>query len=293
MALAHARIFRVRHSECDAYGHVNNVHYLRYMQEAAFDAAAAVGYGFEWCAANGRFWLVRETGIEYLHPLRYGDSVIVKTWVEDFRRTRSRRAYEMTREPGGETVARATTDWVFVDAATGQPASILPEMAIAFGVPPDIGSAPRTKFPSAPPPPPGVFKMRRTAQWRDLDTMGHVNNAVYMDYVNDCGMQIIPAFGWPLARMREAGFGIVVKRHQIEYKQPALLDDELEISTWLSAVRRASAIRHYQLRRLRDDALLVQVHSHCVWIDLTTRRPMPVPKDFIAAFESNIARDGE
>lgn len=291
MPVAHSRTFRVRHSECDAYGHVNNVHYLRYMQEAAFDAAEAVGYGLNWCAAHGHFWLVRETEIEYLHPLRYGDSVIVKTRVEDFRRSRSRRAYEMTREPGGETVARATTDWVYVDAAASRPATVPPEMAAAFGVAPEQAAAPRSKFPAAPPAPPGVFRMRRTVQWRDLDTLGHVNNAVYMDYVNDCGMQIIPAFGWSLARMREAGFGIVIKRHQIEYKQPALLDDELEISTWLSAVRRASAVRHYQIRRLRDGALLVQVHSLCAWIDLATGAAIRIPPNFIAAFESNTAPD--
>ena len=289
MPLTHTRAFRVRHSECDAYGHVNNAHYLRYMQETAFDAAAAVGYGLDWCAANGHVWLIRETEIDYLYPLHYGDSVMVKTWVEDFRRTRSRRAYEMTREPGGETVARATTDWVYVDAVTGRPATILPEMAAAFGLSPEQDSAPRPKFPAAPPPPPGLFKMRRVAQWRDLDTLGHVNNAVYMDYVNDCGMRIIPAFGWPLARMREAGFGIVIKRHQIEYRQPAVLDDELEISTWLSEVRRASATRHYQIRRVSDGVCLVQVNSLCAWIDLATGAPIRIPADFIAAFESNIA----
>ena len=41
MALTHERTFRVRHYECDSYGHVNHANYLRYMQEAAFDASAA------------------------------------------------------------------------------------------------------------------------------------------------------------------------------------------------------------------------------------------------------------
>ena len=40
----HERTFRVRYYECDAYGHVNHANYLRYMQETAFDASAAVGY---------------------------------------------------------------------------------------------------------------------------------------------------------------------------------------------------------------------------------------------------------
>ncbi len=41
------RAFRVRSYECDGYGHVNHANYLRYMQEAAFDASAAAGYDLE------------------------------------------------------------------------------------------------------------------------------------------------------------------------------------------------------------------------------------------------------
>ena len=47
MPLTHTRTFRVRHYECDAYGHLNNANYLRYMQETAFDASAAAGYDLE------------------------------------------------------------------------------------------------------------------------------------------------------------------------------------------------------------------------------------------------------
>ena len=44
MPMTHVRTLRVRHYECDPYGHVNQANYLRYMQEAAFGASAAAGY---------------------------------------------------------------------------------------------------------------------------------------------------------------------------------------------------------------------------------------------------------
>ena len=44
MPLTHVRTFQVRYHECDSYGRVNHTNYLRYMQEAAFDASAAAGY---------------------------------------------------------------------------------------------------------------------------------------------------------------------------------------------------------------------------------------------------------
>ena len=123
MPLTYERTFRVRHYECDAYGHVNNANYLRYMQETAFDASAAAGYDLARYAEFGHYWLVRETDIEYLAPLRYGDSVRVKTWVQDFQRVRSRRAYELVRVGDEALAARATTDWVYLDSRTGRPDS--------------------------------------------------------------------------------------------------------------------------------------------------------------------------
>jgi acyl-CoA thioester hydrolase len=291
MPVIHNRNFRVRHYECDAYGHVNNVNYLRYMQEAAFDAAAAAGYDTNFFEQSGFAWLVRETDIEYLQPLRYNEIVSVKTWVEDFRRSRSRRAYLFTRADDTAPVARATTDWVYIQTDTARPASIPPEMITAFGLTPDQEAAARPKFAPAPPQPSGVYKMRRTVQWRDLDTMGHVNNAVYMDYVGDCGIAVIKAFGWSEKQMRERGFGIVVKRHQIEYRAQAVLGDELEISTWVSGVRNASATRHYQVHRVSDGTLLMQVHSLCAWIDIATGRPIRIPPDFIASFATGISQE--
>lgn len=88
MPLTHIEKFKVRYTECDQYGHVNNVNYLRYMQEAAFDASAAAGYAFKRYDELGQYWLVRETEIEYLKPLTYGDEFELKTWVVDFRRVR-------------------------------------------------------------------------------------------------------------------------------------------------------------------------------------------------------------
>ena len=285
------RTFRVRHYECDAYGHVNNTHYLRYMQETAFDASAAVGYDLARYAALGQHWLVRETEIEYLSPLRYGDSVRVKTWVEDFRRVRSRRRYELTKVDTGEAVARASTDWVYLNTTTGQPASVPPEMIAAFfpeGAPPP--APPRPRFPEPPPPPPGAFRMPRQVLWQDIDLAGHVNNAQYLNYFSDCAFETARAHGWPAQRCLDAGFGILVRKHQIEYRQPALLDDEVELTTWLFNPRRVTVNRAFTLTRRRDGALLARAEVLYVWVDLKTGLPMKIPAALIAEFAGNLAK---
>lgn len=290
MPLIHERVFRVRHYECDAYGHVNHANYLRYMQEAAMDASAAAGYDIPRYNEIKRQWFIRETDISYLRPLTYGDTIIVKTWVADFRRVRSRRAYELRHAVTGELVAEAHTDWVYLDIETQRPVTIPPEMIAAF-VPEGLSEEGlrRELFPAVPPPPPGVFRMQRQVEWRDLDGAGHVNNAMYMAYFEECGVRVAAAHGWPMARMFEAGFGIVARRYRIEYQQPALFGDELELATWIAEVKRSSAVRYYAMNRASDGALVARAHVTWVWIDLKTGRPIRVPADFMADFASNIA----
>lgn len=293
MPLTYERTFRVRHYECDAYGHVNNANYLRYMQEAAFDATAAAGYDLDRYAALGTSWLVRDTEIEYFSPLKYGESVTVRTWVADFRRVRSRRAYLLTRTGTGERVAEAATDWVYINTATGQPATIPGEIINAFfpeGAPPP--AAPRTPPPAPPPPPPGVFKMRRPVLWQDIDGAGHVNNARYVGFVSDCGFQVATAYGWPASRMQAEGFGILVRKLHLHYRQQARLDDELEIATWAYGARRVTARRAYTITRVQDGVVVFEADGLYAWVDLASGQPVRIPPKFMEAFGENFTTAG-
>jgi acyl-CoA thioester hydrolase len=257
------------------------------MQEAAFDASDAAGYSPARYAKMNRQWLVRETNIEYLHPLRYGDSVEVKTWVVDFQRATSRRAYEFYRR--SELVAKSHTKWAYLDLNTGQPVTIPPELIDAFfpdGPPESI--SPREKFPAAPPPPPGLFSMQRRVRWQDIDPARHVNNAVYLAYVDDCAWQVSAAHGWPAERLAAEGFAIIVRLHRIQYRQPAFLNDKLEISTWASGVKKSSAVRHFRITRLSDGQVIANIHTVYVWVNLATGRPFKIPKHFLADFAPNI-----
>ena len=290
MPLTHARTFRVRYYECDARGHVSSGSYLRYMQEAAFDASAAAGYDLARYDAMGRLWLVRETEIEHLAPLRYGDSVEVRTWVADFRRIRSRRAYELCDAGSGRSVARAQTDWVYLDQAAGMPASIGPGLVAAFhpeGKPPI--APPRSRFPAGPPPPGGAFHLRRRVDLRDLDQAGHVNNAVYLDYLDDCHARSLEAYGWPEERLWDHQLSLVARKHRIEYKQPALLNDDLEITTWASSANEEGMVRHYAVARGSDGALVAQARSLFQWMDPTRSRLETGPESFLGDLSPNIA----
>lgn len=283
------RAFRVRSYECDAYGHVNHANYLRYMQEAAFDASAAVGYDVARYRALGQHWLIRETDVTYLRPLVYGDTVIVKTWVSDVRRVRSRRAYELRLAGSDEPVATATTEWVYLDTGTLRPATIPPEMIAAFRYPGAKPGERREPFPEAPPPPAGVFRLRMPVEWRDIDQAGHVNNANYLAYIEECNVGATAAFGWPLERVMAFGVGIVARRYRIEYREPAVMGDELDVTSYLSDLKRATAVRHNEIRRAADGALLARANALWVFVDLASGRPIRIPNEFMESFRPNVA----
>lgn len=292
MPVIHTETFRVRYYECDALGHLNNVNFLRYMEEAAIRASSAVGYSPARYREMDRLWLARQTEIEYLRPLSYDDEVQIKTWVADFRGVRSKRMYEFTLTGSETPVARASTDWVFLQAQTGKPTAIPAEMADVFlpeGTPKDL--PPRERFPIAPKPPPGVFCIHKRVEWRDIDQANHLNNAAYLAYTEDCGLQVASAYGWHPERMQREGFAIIARRHQIEYLTPALLNEELKIATWISNVKQTTAVRHYTVSRVSDSAILAQVNTLYVWVDPGSGRLVRIPQEFMADFEANLSEE--
>jgi acyl-CoA thioester hydrolase len=279
MPLKHTSTFPVRFYECDAYSHLNNSNYVRYMQEAAFAASAAAGYDDDRYHETGIIWLIRDTEVEYLKPLRYGDTAEITTWIGDFRRVRSRRMYEVRKQGGNGLRARGSTDWVLLDLNTHRPITIPDEMKLAFfpeGVPEE--ALPRERFPKAPPAPSGAVTIHRQVAWEDVDPAGHVNNAKYFSYIEEAGIQAAAQFGVLMSDFLEQGFGSVARKTRIEYKQQVRLGEDLEITTFLTDIRGASATRHFILRRAADQALVAQAYVLWVYIDINTGRPVRFPQ---------------
>ncbi len=290
MPLTNTSTFKVRYYECDLHGHVNNTNYLRYIQEAAFEASAAAGFDVDRYAEMQRVWHVHATDVEYLRPLKYGDAVEVKTWVVDFRRVTSRRMYELRSQQSGELVAKAATDWAFIDTNTGKPTAIPAVLAAAFfpeGAP--IELLRRERYPSQPTPPAGAFHAIKPVQWRELDAAGHVNNAIYAEWGEDCGMNCMAHYQWPAARLAQHNIGVFYRRMWLEYLQPALPEDEVEIVAWLSDIKRATAMRHFAIHRVRDNTLLCRINILVVCANTQTGQPMRIPQAMLDDFAPNIA----
>lgn len=127
---------KVGASAIDANGHVNNVEFVRWMQDAATRHADAAGCTAATLDARAT-WVVRSHHVEYLRPAFPGDRVRVTTWVANFRRAFSLRRYRFVRASDGAVLAKGETDWVFVDAASGRPKSVPDRIRAMFEVAPE------------------------------------------------------------------------------------------------------------------------------------------------------------
>lgn len=114
-------------ADIDLNGHVNNVVYVRWLQ----DAGTAHWRSHFPDDLDGRWsWVALRHEIDYVRPLKAGDRVQARTWVGQPRGVRFDR-YVLIEGPAG-LAAQGRTEWALVEAATQRPRRIPPEILAAF-----------------------------------------------------------------------------------------------------------------------------------------------------------------
>ncbi|TXT23299.1 MAG: acyl-CoA thioester hydrolase [Planctomycetota bacterium] len=122
----------VQPHEIDDQGHVGNVEYLRWLQDAAVEHSAAQGWPKERYLEFGAVFVVRSHQIEYLQPAFAGDEVKVVTWVNSFHKFTTVRKYQVIRERDSLLLAKAATNWAFISWPNRLPKRFPPELVAAF-----------------------------------------------------------------------------------------------------------------------------------------------------------------
>jgi acyl-CoA thioester hydrolase len=276
------RRFRVRHYELDALGHLNNVVFVNYMQEAAVEASAALGFSPGWYRDRGGVWVVRRLEVRYRGQVSYGDAVDVATWVSAAGGGCSVREYDLTLAGTSARVARARATRVYVDARTGQPASIPDGLAEAFGAsgeeeylgirmrnPHDTDGAHR-------------YVSRRPVQFRELDTLRRVNQAAYLDWVGQAYFDAMRSVGYPPEEGRKEGWVVVQAGHCAEFLAPALADDNIEVVSWVSELGGVRGAWTHAIYNADTRELLARDYSLGVFVNLEGK-PRALPREVVDA----------
>ncbi len=118
----------------------------------------------------------------------------------------------------------------------------------------------------------------------DIDGQGHVNNTVYLRWVQDVATAHWEAIA-PRAAQETVGW--VVLRHEIDYKSAALLGDDVVLRTWVGKATRITFERFTEIRRKDDAQLLAQARTLWCPINNASGKPTRVPVEVRAQFSSD------
>jgi acyl-CoA thioester hydrolase len=130
-----------------------------------------------------------------------------------------------------------------------------------------------------------TFEMTVWVLPSDIDEQNHVNNTVYLRWVQD-----VATAHWRALASAEAQAAIrwVVLRHEIDYKSPACVGDQILLRTWVGAASRLKFERFTEIRRSTDQQLLAQARTLWVPIDTRTGKPTRVSAEVRARFSKLI-----
>jgi acyl-CoA thioester hydrolase len=117
----------------------------------------------------------------------------------------------------------------------------------------------------------------------DIDEQNHVNNTVYVRWVQD----VATAHWRALASVEiQNAIGWVVLRHEIDYKAPASVGEEIVLRTWVGKASRLTFERFTEILRKRDRQLLAKARTLWCPINAQTGRPSRVPVEIRNKFST-------
>ncbi|MGQ0570972.1 MAG: acyl-ACP thioesterase domain-containing protein [Armatimonadota bacterium] len=234
---AFSQTFHVRYDECGVGGALRASVHLRLFQELAFAHSAALGFPLSWYEQHRLFWLVRRVQLVVRAPAQYGQALIYTTRVLGARRVLARRLNTVRRSEDGADIATAIVDWILTEDGVA-PTRIPDEISTAFpALMRRVTPIPLEEHR----PPSGVAETPLWVRASDVDPMGHANNAVYLDLLDD-------------AIVRAGGPGAVdshPRTYDLMYHHAAKVGALLQDVSW-----REGELWHYRLVRPSGTLLL-------------------------------------
>jgi acyl-CoA thioester hydrolase len=120
-----------------------------------------------------------------------------------------------------------------------------------------------------------MFTHREAVRFRDLDPMGHVNNAVFLTYIESARVAFLQHLG---AAATLEDMNIIVARIEIDFRAPVRLGDEVSISVHASRFGEKSFDLQYELRV--GGQVVAEAKSVLVSYDYEKRKPMALPDEW-------------
>jgi acyl-CoA thioester hydrolase len=112
-------------------------------------------------------------------------------------------------------------------------------------------------------------------RWGELDAFGHVNNVTFLRYFEEARVVWFDDNGWSITELHDTG--PVIANVNCDYVKPVFYPASLTVRSWLSRVGNSSFTVEQQLVDAVSGALYARAQFQCVWVDMRTVKPAPVP----------------
>lgn len=126
-----------------------------------------------------------------------------------------------------------------------------------------------------------VFTHTLTVTPGDIDEMNHVNNVVYLRWVQDAAAAHWDAYATEEIKRKYAW---VVLRHEIDYKSPARLGDPVSAQTWIGSHEGVRSVRHVKLSHAETGVVFAEAVTTWCLLDAVTKRPRRIDSDITSIF---------
>jgi acyl-CoA thioester hydrolase len=125
------------------------------------------------------------------------------------------------------------------------------------------------------------FTVRWPVRGYELDSLGHVNNAVYLSWAEEVATAHAEAAGYGRDWSASRGGGWIIRKTEITYHRPAVYGDEVELTVRVELVRGARGVRRTTIHRIADRELLAEVLTEWVWVRLSDGRAVAAPRELV------------
>ena len=130
-----------------------------------------------------------------------------------------------------------------------------------------------------------VFDLRIKVKPQHIDVLGHVNNVVYVQWMQDVASAHIETLGVGLDQYLEMKHAMVAVEHHVQYRKAAMLDDDVILRTWLYEINALYSFRQYAFFNAKDNSLLFTGNTKWACIEIASGRPKRMSPTFIQAYQ--------
>lgn len=124
-----------------------------------------------------------------------------------------------------------------------------------------------------------------TVEDAHIDRLGHMNNAVYLSFMEQTGWHHTEAMGIGWQTYVDLDAVCVVHRHELDYLMPAFHGEQLQVATWIAENDgRLKLWRAFQIRRAVDGRTIFRARSEYVTVKLSSGRACRMPKQFVETY---------